>query len=131
MTLEQSRFDVEEILDSGFVIGRNWHVDIPVGSVFTSLRKSKSDDPRAEPRWAAACLLGDVSLRLDEVQWFRRSIDVIPRGHSAGLRLAGDGLPALVQALRERQDRETVWLHAAFQAQALSITRDPRGIGSN
>lgn len=107
-------FDVEEILPDGLIIGRNGYADIPLGTVFTALRKSKlvGDLPNFE-----TVDLGEfarVSLQLLEVQWYRRSIDTIPRGHTAGLRVSGDGMPLLAKALVERGERETVMLQCSF-----------------
>jgi hypothetical protein len=52
-----------------------------------------------------------VSLRLDKVEVFRKSIDVIPRGYSLGLYLSGDGIDLVQQALRGRRERESLTLH--------------------
>jgi hypothetical protein len=106
-------FDVEEILPDGLIIGRNEYAEIRVGTVFTALRKSKlvGDLPNLEPVDLGE--FAQVSLQLVEVHWYRRLIDVVPRGHTAGLRVTGEGMPLLAKALAERGERESVKLQCA------------------
>ncbi|MFG6455557.1 hypothetical protein [Roseateles sp. BYS96W] len=107
-------FDVETILTDGLIIGRNEYQDIPVGTVFTALRKSKlvGEMPNLQPFDLGE--LANVNLRLLEVQWYRRHLDFIPRGHTAGLRLSGDGISLLAEALAERGERESVKLQCSL-----------------
>ena len=41
-----------------------------------------------------------MALNLREVHWYRKPIDLIPRGHAAALRVDGDGLSELAERLR-------------------------------
>ncbi len=104
-------FEVEEAHSTGLVTGRNSYVDIPVGAVFTSLRKARFEGPTVDLRKIDLGVVAEVSLRLDRVEVFRRSIDAIPRGYSAGLYLSGEGLEVVQRALQERQQRESLTLH--------------------
>ena len=104
-------FEVEEAFSTGLVTGRNSYVDIPVGAVFTSLRKAKFEGPVAELKKIDLGVVAELSLRLDKVEVFRKSIEVIPRGYSAGLYLSGEGIELVRQALLKRQERESLTLH--------------------
>ena len=104
-------FEVEEAYPTGLVTGRNSYVDIPVGAVFTSLRKARFDGPVADLRKVDLGVVACVSLRLDRVEVFRKSIEAIPRGYSAGLYLSGEGIELVRQALQDRQERESLTLH--------------------
>ena len=106
----ESHFQVEEILPNGVVVGRNGYFDIPVGTVFGCIRKSKVVGERENLRSVDLGVVALVSLRLDKVEWFRRSIDAIPRGHSAGLHLSGDGMELLAKSLLDRESKEFVSL---------------------
>lgn len=106
-------FDVDRIAEDGLVIGRNGYADVPVGTVFKVLTKTRHE---GEPSDLSLVDLGEVasvSLRLAEVWHFRRSVDAVPRGHSAGLRLDGDGLDALKHAIATKLPRETIVLRVA------------------
>jgi hypothetical protein len=103
-------FQVDCILQDGVVVGRNGRGDVPLGTVFTTLAKSRFEVDRMKS--VDLGLLCSVELRLEEVQWYRRSIDHIPGGHTAGLRLGGTGMEALAEALASKQDRESILLRA-------------------
>jgi len=105
-------FLVDHIEPDGLVIGRNGYTDVPLGTVFTAIGKSRvdADDPNL-----LAVPLGKIAvvrLQLTEVHFFRRLIDAIPRGHSAGLRLDGEGSDKLAAALDGKLEREFVHLLA-------------------
>lgn len=104
-------FEVEEAYPSGLVTGRNSYVDIPLGAVFTLLKKARFEGPTVDLRKIELGVVAEVALRLDKVEVFRRSINVIPRGYSAGLYLSGAGIDLVRQALRERRARESLTLH--------------------
>ena len=106
-------FSVDKILSNGAVVGRNGYVDIPVGTVFGSVRKLKLFRDGVGFWQPPKCILERVSLRLEKVEWFRRFIDAIPGGHGAGLHLSGDGFLALARALAERGESEYVSLHVS------------------
>jgi hypothetical protein len=56
-------------------------------------------------------VVAGVSLRLDKVEVFRKSIEALPRGYSAGLYLSGDGIELVRQALQDRRERESLTHH--------------------
>lgn len=99
-------FQVERLEPNGLVVGRNGDVDVPLGTVFVALEKLRIDGD--SPNFTHVGMGGGatIDLRLTEVHWFRRTIDAIPRGHSAGLRLEGRGLEVLADALASRKERE-------------------------
>ena len=101
MGLEVLEFLVDSISPDGLVIGCNGDRDIPVGTTFTAIMRSrvhqKSDGYHTEELGE----VGQIALTLSGVQWFQRTIDHGPRGHSAGLTVTGDGLELLARLLRD------------------------------
>lgn len=106
-------FDVDRITDDGLVIGRNGYADVPVGTVFKVLTKTRHEGELSSLSLVDLGGVASVSLRLAEVWHSRRSMDTVPRGHSAGLRLDGDGLDALKHAIATKQPRESIALRVA------------------
>ncbi|SMC29471.1 hypothetical protein SAMN02745857_03859 [Andreprevotia lacus DSM 23236] len=104
-------FQVETILANGVVVGRNAYSDIPVGATFISLRKTKLVGDLGNFQSIELGEIAQVALQLDKVKWFHRFIDIVPRGHSAGLYLSGTGLDVLADALRGCEKGEYVSLH--------------------
>lgn len=102
-------FEVDSINKQGLVLGRNGNVDIPVGFTFTSIRKVRIDGPTSDLQAVSMGTVASIKLRLEEVHFYRRTVEFIPGGHTAGLRVSGDGLNELRVALLQRGSRE--YLH--------------------
>lgn len=106
------RFFVESINESSLILGRNENADIPVGSVFTQVGKTRLNDQAA---WTSADLgsVAAVNLTLVKVHWYQREIDYVPGGHTAGLAVTGEGLDLLSEQLDRLVDDESLYLGAA------------------
>ena len=105
-------FQIDRFDPDGLVVGRNGYADVPLGTLFVALTKRRLD---GEVPNLTVVDLGDIAaieLRLNEVQWFRKSLDVIPNGHAAGIRLEGTGLDAIAAALASKLDREFIFIRA-------------------
>lgn len=105
-------FQIDRFEPDGLVVGRNGYEDIPLGTVFLALAKRRLD---GEVPNLITVELGDlaaVDLRLTEVHWFRKLLDVVPSGHSAGLRLEGAGLEVVATALASKREREFIYIRA-------------------
>jgi hypothetical protein len=105
-------FQIDRFEPGGLVVGRNGYSDVPVGTVFVALAKRRLD---GEVPNLNDVDLGDVAaieLRLTEVQWFRKSLDVIPNGHAAGIRLEGKGLDTIAAVLASKREREFIFIRA-------------------
>lgn len=103
-------FYIDRLEPNGLVVGWNGDADIPVGTIFTVLGGGRVD---GEPPHLSSVYSGKVAaidLRLTEVHWFRKTIDAIPRGHSAGLRLEGNGLDTIADALAFKRKREFIFM---------------------
>jgi len=100
--MEATDFLVDSIDDRGLVLGRNGQADIAVGSIFTEIQKIYANEPHE--------IIYSISLRLIEVYWYRRVIEVVPGGHTAALRLGGKGLNELQDALSKRNKFEYIKL---------------------
>ena len=103
-------FLVDAVDDSGLVGGINCGGDTPVGTMFTTITKFRVDGDLPNLITLDLGVFAAVALILKEVDWYRRSIPQIPRGHSAGLRFAGKGLDTLKQVLATRGKSEYVHL---------------------
>ena len=105
-------FLVDHIEPNGLVIGRNGAADVPVGTQFVSIVKTRLDGELSHLTSAELGTVAAIDLRLTEVHWYRRIIDVIPGGHTAGLRLEGAGVEALQSALARKGEREFISIRA-------------------
>lgn len=103
-------FLVDSISDAGHVIGRNGDRDIPLGTTFTTVRRSRVHQTTGGYRTEDLGEAGSVVLTLREVHWYQRRIDVVPRGHTAALAVTGDGLRFLAGLLSELPTEEYLWL---------------------
>ena len=103
------RFFVDSINETSLILGRNENADIPVGSVFTLLGKTRLND---RTTWTSTDLgyVESVELTLVTVHWYRHEIEYIPGGHTAGLSVTGSGIELLAQHLSKLHDDESVYL---------------------
>lgn len=109
-------FLVDSILDDGLVVGKNGYIDVPLGTVFTELVLTRVDG--TPPDFVSVGLGAVASVRLTvrevENKFFRKPLVVIPRGHTAGLRLDGEGIERLCEALQAKQPREFISMRATL-----------------
>jgi hypothetical protein len=110
--MAEFRFVVDSVEASKLVTGRTESVDIPLGTTFTAIKKCRVDGDPMHLREVDLGVVADVHLILKKVEFYGRSIDVVPGGCTAGLVLEGDGLGLLIDALRNATDREYVSLAA-------------------
>ncbi len=106
------QFLVDSISAAGHVIGRNGDRDIPVGATFAAVRRCRVHREAGGYRTEELGEAGRVALTLREVHWYGRSIDAVPRGHTAALAVTGDGLRLLSGLLGELPPDEYLWLVA-------------------
>ena len=97
-------------IQRGLVVGRNGAIDIPLGFIFTSIEKVRVDGDIHNLQTVRLGQVAVVNLALEEVHWFRLKIEVVPRGHSAGLLLRGLGFDTLQAELSNLADREYLYL---------------------
>ena len=100
-------FQLYEALPGLRVTGRNCGADVPVGTVFTALCRrdflvTAPGETDVSPELA---LVSDIYLCLDAVEVYRRSIDLLPSGHTAMLTLSGNGFDIVAAALSSAPDR--------------------------
>lgn len=107
-------FLVEGVLDDGLVVGSNGNVDVPLGTPFTEVTLARVDGSPPDLVTVELGVVAKVHLKVREVQnkFFRAPILAIPRGHSAGLRLEGEGIELVQEALQNRRPREYVSMRA-------------------
>ncbi|MEZ5944879.1 MAG: hypothetical protein R3C18_26140 [Planctomycetaceae bacterium] len=105
-------FLVDSITPEGLILGRNGDHDIPVGTTFSSLRLCRVHKHGSEHETEDLGMVGSISLTLQEVHWYRESIDFVPRGHAAALRVEGVGLSELAEQLRDLPSGDYLWLTA-------------------
>ena len=79
--------------DHLMVDGRCFEGPLAVGDVFRQLYRLAPVVPKTEAGWnLVAADFRQVSLRIDDIIYFRQSIESLSTGHTARLSLAGDGL---------------------------------------
>jgi len=112
------RFHVDSINDAGLVLGRNDDLAIPLGSVFTSVSRTRYHRAAGSFSSEPPETVARVRLAVREVHWYQRLIDAIPPGHTAGLALEGYGLDQLASLLGERASGEVLSLVGPASADA-------------
>ncbi len=107
-------FGVDSADLTGHITGRNCNhdLDIPVGTTFTSIHKTRVDGDLMHLNSIELGIVGRIQLTLSAVEFYGNNIDVVPGGHSAGLTLEGDGLEMLVDVLQNLSKREFVSIAA-------------------
>ena len=102
---------VDRQLDDGRLVVVNCgQEDIPVGTVLTQLceqlveqiGESFNRHPHGEPEL--------VELKIESIDIFRRSVEVVPKGYSAALKLSGVGLDAVVKRVSSASKEVQVFL---------------------
>jgi hypothetical protein len=101
---------VDRIEPDGTVVCSNGYTAVPVGTTFTAICRTRVDASSPELATVELGVAAHIALTLNEVIVFRKSLEEIPAGYSAGLRLYGEGLPVLSQLVGERQPGEFVHL---------------------
>ena len=101
-------FYVHSVDPTGGVIGRNDNADIPLGTMFTVIRKVRVDGDLRSLQSIDLGVAAPIELALKEVEWYRRSLDFVPAGHTARLTVAGSGFEKLISALQTASERECI-----------------------
>jgi hypothetical protein len=105
---------VYEPLDGDrFVVVNNSDVGVPLGTVFTTLQsrlavrdgESFHEEPLADPH--------SIVLKLTEIDFWRKLVGEVPRGHKAAARFSGEGIADLRQHLSARQEFVYVFVATA------------------
>ncbi len=104
------KFEVDAVDGSGRIVGRNIGEDIPIGSTFTRITKTQFEGQSPHITSTDLGIIASIRLTLKEVEFYGKSIDVIPGGHSAGLQVDGDGMSILNSVLENRKQREHVYI---------------------
>ena len=106
------RYFVDSVMGTDRIGGRNDSVDIPVGTVFTRVTKTRVDGDNMN---LGSVDLGDVavvSIRLVGVEHFGQPFDYIPADHSPLLFVDGDDVVNLSNMLDACGACEYLWLVA-------------------
>jgi len=92
-----------------FVVTNNGS-DVPLGTRFTELIERVWDEGSTAGNSLQFGLLAEVDLALKEIYIFRRSVEAIPKGWSAAIRLEGTGSDAIRAALTGKRKGDYVHL---------------------
>jgi hypothetical protein len=90
-------FDLDSITDSGLLQGRNGKRDIPVGTMFTEVRRHRRSSNSSETQPAE--VVCKIALSIRAVHFYQEVIDVVPGDHTAALAVDGDGMHLLAEAI--------------------------------
>jgi hypothetical protein len=109
--MSKFHFQVDSVDPNGLVLGCNGTSDdIPVGTLFTSITKSKVVESSLHRESKELGEVATIALVLAEVHFYRRLVEAVPGGHSAGLKLTGTGLEVLRDTLQGVGEDESVHL---------------------
>jgi hypothetical protein len=100
---------LDRIESAGLVVATNNAGDVSVGTTFTKLVKTQLAGNSGTPMelWSAT-----VDLRIVEASIFRKAVETVPHGFSAGLRFHGVGMDAIMEALASRETGHFICLRA-------------------
>jgi hypothetical protein len=98
---------LDRIEPAGLLVATNNGGDVSVGTSFTKLAKIQLDRNSGTPTelWSKT-----VDLRIVEASIFRKAVEIIPHGFSAGLRFHGMGMKAVMEALASREIGHFIYL---------------------
>jgi hypothetical protein len=101
-----------ELPDGRMVVLNDSRENAPVGLVFTSLFAEDVERDADDFIHRNTGPSVSIALRLESVEWVRKSIDAVPFGHNAAVQLSGEGLAALKAQLAAREGGRYVFLAA-------------------
>ena len=106
------RYLVDSVVGTDRMGGRNDSVDIPVGTVFTRVTKTRFDGDNMNLESVDLGDVASVSIRLVGVEHFGQPFDYVPAGHSPLLFVDGEDVARLSTMLDACSDRDYLWLVA-------------------
>lgn len=98
----------EGLEDVTSVLGLNASADIPVGTTFTSIRLNRLNDGSVNQGTLPPIGRVPIALTLTAIEFYGRTIDVVPSGSTARLTVQGHGLQDLVNTLVDASEHEYV-----------------------
>jgi hypothetical protein len=109
-------FLVGRVEPDGLVVGHNGNVDFSVGQMFSTVEKVRVEGKPPDLCSVELGLVASVRLVVQEVHHWRKVVQVAPRGHAIGLRLRGQGIRELSEALLSRREHEYLYLRSSTTA---------------
>ena len=102
---------IDSTLDDGrFVVINDSREDAPVGTTFVEMAARTSELVKGEFKSAQVGPAMAVALRLESVESWCRSLDVVPFGHNAAVQFSGPGLRELRDRVARKSKGEYVFL---------------------
>ncbi|WKB56033.1 hypothetical protein [Eleftheria terrae] len=103
----------EALHDGRFVVTNASSADVPIATLFVGLvAEQGAVDGDGVYRVAHRDAATTVSLRVVGIEFFRRSVDFIPKGHHAGVKFEGDDSDVLRAILQRHEKPWQVLLRA-------------------
>jgi hypothetical protein len=81
-----------------------------VGLVVTSLFAEDVQMVSGDIRREQSAAMTPIELKLESVEWFRSTIDLVPYGHTAAVVLVGASLPLLKEQLAMRPKGRQIFI---------------------
>ncbi len=105
---------IDRMLDDGrFAVINDSREDAPVGTIFLEMTVRAGELVEGEIKSEQIGSPTAVALRLDSVESWRRSLDVVPFGHNAAIQFSGPGLRELRDQLARKSKGQYVFLASA------------------
>lgn len=100
----------EPLEEDRFIVENNSNASIPLGTTFTTLQsrlavregESFHEELLVHPETIALCLV--------EINFWRKLVEELPRGHKAAVRFDGEGIAQLRQQLSQRKNSVFVFV---------------------
>lgn len=106
MRLAHHNFQLAEFIAPDGLAGRNCGADLPLGIAFITLRRVRYDGDVEHLETTEVEAPRTISLKIDRIQAYGRTLDILPSGLTGLLELSGDGLDQIRDYLRDLPERE-------------------------
>ena len=109
-------FTVNYVTEDGILAGRNdslnGNTHIPVEMEFIEITKTKVNGESPNYSVSELGVVAKINLKLKEVQSYGKTIDCIPGGITATMKVEGLGLDTLIEVLQNKGSREYVHIRS-------------------
>jgi hypothetical protein len=106
MTLAHPNFQLAEFIAPDGLTGRNCGADLPLGIAFNTLRRVRYEGDVEHLESTEVEAARTISLKINRIQAYGKTLDILPSGLTGLLKLSGDGLDQIRDYLRDLPERE-------------------------
>jgi len=93
-------FQLAEFIAPDGLTGRNCGADLPFGTIFNTLRRVRYEGDVEHLESVEVGTPRTISLKIDRIEAYRRTLEILPSGWTGLLEVSGDGLEEIRDILR-------------------------------